>query len=247
MIFNKLIFLHIPKTAGSSIRNTLKEKFKVIYEGTHDDYIKIGLNEKDKVKNLNINLISFNKHLPFDTIKKVNNYEEKKIFTFVRNPFSRTVSLYFECLRDKQHHIIGINPKTTFEFFLEKISKKNHWFTMPMINWIGKDNLNKLNYIGKIETIDSDLKNINKKFKIFIPFKYHNFNNSIGKKYNPPNYLEFYKNEKNIEKVQDIFKEDFENFSYDFENFKKFENKKIKKTFIIYNLIKRKIFNLLNK
>ena len=206
MIFNKLIFLHIPKTAGSSIRNSLSDKFKIIYEGTQEDYIKIGLSEKDKVKNLDINLISFNKHIPFDTIKKINNYEEKKIFTFVRNPYSRTVSLYFECLRDKQHHIIGINPKTTFEFFLEKISKKNHWFTMPMINWIGKDNLNKLNYIGKIETIDNDLKNINKKFNIFIPFKYHNFNNSIGNKYSPPNYLEFYKNEKNIEKVHEYLK-----------------------------------------
>ena len=77
---------------------------------------------------------------------------------------------------------------------------------MPMINWIGKDNLNKLNYIGKIETIDNDLKNINKKFNIFIPFKYHNFNNSIGNKYSPPNYLEFYKNEKNIEKVHEYLK-----------------------------------------
>ena len=56
MIFNKLIFLHIPKTAGSSIRNTLKEKFKVIYEGTHEDYIKIGtpLIIKDKSTKNNI-------------------------------------------------------------------------------------------------------------------------------------------------------------------------------------------------
>ena len=47
MIFNKLIFLHIPKTAGSSIRNSLSDKFKIIYEGTQEDYIKIGLSEKE--------------------------------------------------------------------------------------------------------------------------------------------------------------------------------------------------------
>ena len=82
------------------------------------------------------------------------NYLETPIFTFVRNPFSRAVSLYFECLRDNKHHKkLNINNRTNFEEFLIKVKDSDYWFTMPMINWIGHKNLNKIDYIGKLKIL----------------------------------------------------------------------------------------------
>ena len=84
----------------------------MIYQGIQKDYNKIGILNDKKLKNRKILLKSFKKHIPFETIKLTNEYKNKPIITFVRNPFSRAVSMYFECIRDTQHHSIGINEKT---------------------------------------------------------------------------------------------------------------------------------------
>ena len=149
MIFDKLCFIHIPKTGGSSIRNSLGQYNNLIYEGSQSDYKKIGFSTDKKLINRNILLKSFNKHMPFETIKLSKFSKNKPIITFVRNPFSRAVSMYFECIRDTQHHSIGINEKTNFSEFLDKILLNDYWFTIPMIELIGEENLGLVNYIGK--------------------------------------------------------------------------------------------------
>ena len=242
MIFNKVVFLHIPKTAGSSIRSSLKENFELECDDTQENLFKKNIDVFQKFENKNFLINSFNGHLPLQILKKFEEYKDKPVVTFVRNPFSRIVSNYFECLRDTNHtKILGLNSKTTFEDFLDIVKQKDYWFTMPMIDWIGKQNLKEIDFIGKIENFEEDVYLMNKKLNINIKPKHHNHNNSIGTKYSPPNYINFFKKKKTIDIVNNLYKDDLEIFNYDFDSFKNFENKKINKVNILKKIFKKKI------
>jgi hypothetical protein len=242
MIFNNLIFIHIPKTAGSSLINSLKKNYKLLEKGDSKFIKKNKLSVKKKYTKYNIPLIEFEHHLPFDVLKKSVEFKKKPIITFVRNPFSRAVSLFHECLSEKKYrNILKINDKTSFHSFLNIIKKKKFWFTMPMIDWIGIDNLKEMKFIGKYENLSSDIKIIKKRYNLNFDLKYHNRNSVIKRKIFQPNYIEFYKDEDIIKKVELIYKKDLATFNYNFEKFKKFEKNKNKFFNLIKNYIYRKI------
>ncbi len=243
MIFEELIFIHIPKTAGSSIQNSLTKNQKLIYEGSDKFFDHIKIDKNKRFKNKEIYITDFKRHLPLDVIKLSNHYTKKNIITFVRNPYSRAVSLYYECLRSEKYlKELNMNKETSYEVFLDILNKKEYWFTMPMIDWIGENNLKKIDFIGKIETLNDDIKYLKQKFKLNLKLKFHNYNNSLGGKYSPVNYVSFYKNNDNAEKVKKIFSKDFDIFEYNFDNFKHYEKIKTSKINILKNLIKRKLF-----
>ena len=245
MIFEDIVFIHIPKTAGSSIQNSLIKKNKLIYEGSRSFYEHISADENMTLHKSKIKAKSFRRHLPLELIKLSKFHISKPVITFIRNPFSRAVSLYYECIRSEFYRReLKLNEKSAFYDFLTSINNEQYWFTLPMIDWIGGNNLNNIDYIGKFETIDEDINQINKKIKIDIKLKHHNYNNSIGGKYSPPNYIHHYKKDITVRLVKQIYKKDFQNFDYNFENFKTFEKKKVNKFFILSNLIKRKIKNI---
>ena len=68
MIFENLIFIHIPKTAGSSIQNSLIKQQKLIYEGTEDFFNFLGISSNKNLENKQIPIISFKRHLPLEVI-----------------------------------------------------------------------------------------------------------------------------------------------------------------------------------
>ena len=80
-----------------------------------------------------------------------------------------------------------------------------------------------------------------------IDYNIHNINNSIGNKYSPGNYINFYKNQNTINLIEEIYKNDLSNFNYNFENFKIYEQKRNSKLFILKKLLTKKIFNFLIK
>ena len=107
--------------------------------------------------------------LPF---LKQNLIDEKKlIFSFVRNPFGRAASLYYEVLNGSIKNIkrdLKLREKFTFEEFLNNIDQYKHFFCMPMINFIGKENLKKVYFLGKIENFNASILKLNKKLSISI-------------------------------------------------------------------------------
>lgn len=244
MVYNDLIFIHIPKTGGSSIRSSLSKNYNLLYNASKQNLIKLGYSNLENFENYNFSIYNFKDHLPYQLIKKNKLEKNKYVFTFIRNPFSRVVSMYFECMANK-FHIDGLNTSKniSFEDFIEIIIEKPYWFALPMVDYIGINNIDDIDFIGRFENFENDILKLKKKVKISI--KHHNFNNHIKSKLKFSDYRKFYSNNKIIDKVTQIYDKDLRKFQYDYENFLDFEKKKIKLTTIFLRVLKRKIINLL--
>lgn len=245
MIYKDFIFIHIPKTGGSSIRSSLGDNYELIYNASEINFKKLGyIDVNEKFEKYDFTIYSFKDHLPYQLIKK-DEYYSKYTFTFIRNPFSRIVSLYYECISAELHqNNLGISNNITFEDFLNILIKNQYWFTIPMIDYIGEKNLNYIDDIFKYENFDDEIFKLKKKFKISI--KHHNHNNVIASKTKFSDYRPYYFNKENIEKVYFLYKKDFDYFNYNFDKFKKFEKKKMKIYTILQSILKRKFGNFFN-
>ena len=244
MIYKDIIYIHIPKTGGSSIRNSLNENYKLIFNSTEKNLKEMGFNDlNEKFENYNFSIKYFRDHLPYQLIKKKKFEINKYKFTIIRNPFSRLVSLYFECISNKFHlDNLGLDKSISFEAFVNQITNKSYWFTIPMLDYLGEKNIKEIDYIGRFENFDDDIFKLKKRFKIII--KHHNYNNYLKSKFKFNDYRSFYKNEKIINKVLDYYQKDFKQFGYNFDDFLIFKKNKINILNILSKNIKRKIKNL---
>lgn len=204
---NNAVFIWIPKNAGSSLVSALNApklkslnlvKYRFAQKGIvtfgHMDYAK--LVEEKFVSNA------------FD--------ESAFKFAFSRNPYDRAVSLFFYfkkvkaipqiesfltfCRRLKED---GCEPIGLYN--LDGLSQCN-----PQTRWI--ENI-KLEYIGKVETIEADTNHIFDSLGLKPPAQVPRKNITSHKK-----YIDYYCHEsKSI--VEDIYREDFIRFGYPIEDF----------------------------
>jgi hypothetical protein len=115
-----ILFIHIPKTGGSSVDYYLSKKFDIpLNNKSLFDLIK-----PDIAKTHNININSTLQHITMNTILKYSknfniNFKKLKIITIVRNPYDRIISDLF--------YLSLINTNTTkeqiFEIIKEYISR----------------------------------------------------------------------------------------------------------------------------
>lgn len=210
----KLKYIHIPKCAGKSIKNYLK---------------KVNSNNKKYSIDLKIGHkpANYNGATIFISNKEKLNLNNK-IICFVRNPFSRIVSMY---------HYHKINKKhKDFNEFVKKIYEdkelvkylKNTKFLYPdkeydllktpkgtdvayswkqCSTWITGDNFF---YLGKIENIRDDLKKICKKLRVGFNEDIIHINKTSHKDYRS------YYNENSIKIIEEIYHDDLINFNYKF-------------------------------
>lgn len=200
----KIIFIHIPKTGGTSIEEAFgirklvtgyKPNFRIIYGNTDklelDHLLAKDIRELDKGR-----------------------WSKYKKIAFVRNPYSRLVSEY--------HHIINkqkfkaLKPFKTFREFvmqlqqiMPKISaiphiKKSH--LIPQWQFVYDGDKMIVDFIGRFENIEKDFANVS---DIPLPHSKRFASNK------PYNYRDYYDEE--LRKiVYEIYKEDFVRFNYDF-------------------------------
>jgi hypothetical protein len=243
MIYKNLIYIHIPKTGGSSIRNSLNLNYELLFNSNKENLIKMGYSNLTRLfENYDFTIGSFEDHLPYQLIKNKELNLNKFIFTFLRNPFSRAVSLYFE-ITNGPTHCFNNKKRISFDDFIKVLIEKDYWFSIPMIDYIGEKNLSDLNFIGRFENFENDIYKLKNKIKIKI--KHHNYNNHMNsnKKFN--DYRSFFKKSNTIDNVTKYYHRDLKFFGYSYDNFLSYEEKKTKKTFILSRMIKRKLFNLI--
>jgi chondroitin 4-sulfotransferase 11 len=190
--FYKCIFIHIPKTAGTSIE-------KILNTSTEADFYSI------KPPTL--------QHLTWAELKdKITlDYSEFYKFTVVRNPFERLVSEY-EWRRQNTPQILNT---LTFEEVVENLeilNKISHWDRhLSTQSFFLKDtngSISKEIEIYKYENLEplwEKLESITKIPKKYYPWSYKTKKNSL---------LSYYTKDLS-KKIREYFHEDFVNFNYE--------------------------------
>lgn len=193
-ISDSLVFVHIPKTGGNSVRSLL-------------------------LKNLKGNKVN-PPHLTYDQI--VNHdpkLSELESFCVVRNPFDRFVSTYRFIHRDyRLQKWFGENFLKVKEN-IDTMDKFINNFVMPKSPWSGHDHFtqqtvwsNNIKHIFKLEEPDKILKFL-KKFGIDEELPHLNSREIPSWKNNL--YREYY-NDVSKKIIEEKFKTDLNQFNYDF-------------------------------
>ena len=181
----KVIFIHIPKTAGTSISNFLGFFSKKHY--TARQVI-------DKVGNL---------------------WDKSFKFTVVRDPYERVLSMYYEYLRVNKIPIADRGKKFSFEnwvinCFQEKNEDYLKWkpFFFTQKKWLenhsGEINMD---YIARFENLEREMNLISN--IIGLKGELPKLNKSSSKK-----EYEFHRTETTDKIIQNYFSDDFEYFGY---------------------------------
>lgn len=210
---HKCIFVHIPKTGGSSVE-------RIIWPSPKDRTI----------SNLWMGYVKpyFNKyqtggmqHLLASQIKnEVKDMDFSSFFKFsiVRNPFDKVISqFHYMKTRKDLRDFIGMKDNDDFKTYLHLIQRKLHVQWEHQHRFILDEDENLLvDYIGKFENFETDVRNILKKIKrdrIFglINRKIPHENKSENRK----DYRSYY-NEETIDIVSKIYQKDIKQFNYKF-------------------------------
>lgn len=195
-----ILFVHIPKTGGTSVENyfydIIKQKrtFKTIYC------------EKNALKFNNHSL----QHCTYLELYEYKNYfdinfDNIKILSIVRNPYERLVSdlFYFDLINENMTNYeicVSINE------FLNSEKEKYDNHCVPQYLYLVDDN-NNINTnitIMRTESLNDDMKNN----------CYENFNkNNLCKNRNKINYMNLL-NVDSINLINNFYNEDFKLFNY---------------------------------
>jgi hypothetical protein len=194
-----LLFIHIPKTGGSSLEFYLSNKYNII------------LNNSSLYNFLNNNIIGIDsslQHITYRTIMQNKiffniNMENINIMTIVRNPYQRLVSDLF------YYKLINLNSsKEEVYLIIRKYLKLNNYdnHNLPQYLFITDENKKLIPNITILhtETLTQDMNNLG-----FTDFNNYDNKNTICK-----DYYSFLNND-SIELINDFYNNDFILFNYE--------------------------------
>ncbi len=166
---HRCIFIHIPKTAGTSI----EKKLGLFEEVDRDVQDHRTFRELEPFSITHLASI-FQPADPY-FLKRIRNnlrrdpaptrrdYGEFFKFSFVRNPWARAFSWYRNVMRDDYHlKTLGLNKDCSLNRFL--LESPNQWALRPQMHWL-KDSKGgiSLDFVGKFETLSEDFQFVAKK------------------------------------------------------------------------------------
>lgn len=210
--FNKWIFIHIPKTGGSSITSSLWSHADV--QGASLQQLK---NPSLNLPNKKIDLNFFQHDTSAEISQKMQDhgyhpYKDYFSFAFVRNPWSRAVSTWVywnKLVSSGKGFPWCIEAVNNCENFSEFVFSK-YFSDRSQLDFLTNQKGDIIvDYIGKLETIEKDFLIISKKLNL------NNLNlpheNSTKHRF----YTKFY-NKDTISKVYNTYNKDIDFFGYDF-------------------------------
>jgi len=148
-VTKKFLFIHIPKTAGTSIRQVL-EPFGVTEYFSYSKGIEKYIVARNK----------FPPHLSYVAAAEVLTVDLNRFykFTFVRNPWDRYVSMYEYFRKDTKHAMHRRCMSCSFEDFIDDVTAGRATFdTKNQLDYIVRPaRLGPIDFIGKVENIETD-------------------------------------------------------------------------------------------
>lgn len=205
---HKYIFIHVPKTAGSSM-----EEFLYTPDCIWQSGVQIFLNQK---------LISQAQHFTLSEIKKImepNRFNQYKKISAVRNPWDRMVSSYFfqknalkrDDIKDFNHFIDIIGDKEyAIDFFGGEHGGQHFFSQVDFLKINNCINIDLLLRFEEINTWSTKLKTLLKDHPLKDrQFPKINFTQKRSK------YRSYY-NEKTCSIIAEVYKDDILQFNYTF-------------------------------
>jgi chondroitin 4-sulfotransferase 11 len=195
----KTLFIHIPKTGGSSLEKYLSLKLNIpldaksLYSTSKNGYKHVSLQHQTYST-----LYKHNKRFDID-------FNDLKIISIVRNPYERLVSdLFF-------FNLINDNTSTSkvYKIIKEYINSNNYDnHNIPQYLFLidKNNNINKDIKIFKTETLTEELQSYG-----FVDF--NNLYNTNTNKNSNKDYF-YFLNSKSIKLINKIYQEDFKLFNY---------------------------------
>lgn len=205
----KCLFIHIPKTGGTSIETALElfGDWKIENKTTL-----FGLIQSPELKKLNL-CSNFLQHLTLEQTKNIKPIpKDYTSFSFVRNPWDKMVSIY----SNPDNNLIetalaqGINLKSlSFEDFVSQTGKIKHCHLEHQHKFICDENDNlKVKFLGRFESIHQDFKKLQRLLNTDIKLPHKNQSTHTD-------YHDYY-SAKSIKKIENRYKKDIELFGYTF-------------------------------
>lgn len=205
----KFIFIHIPKTAGTSLRKALTHNGNIFRK------IRNRISPPKKIfdpKTKHLTYMEFLDLFSHDFPKKNFLIEDYKIIAFVRNPKTRFESLHRYLL---EYH------REKYPLVPENINNFVDQFSDGSFEYIGKIRSLKTQYsfiegvpeerlfVGRFENIEDDWNKLCRIFKL--ESKLGNHNRTLS----PVSRPKYEISDQSISKIREIFSVDFEKFYYE--------------------------------
>lgn len=212
----KFIFIHIFKTAGTSVTDFFVPYARFKDRLAHQYWLSRktinGINRLFVISDQGSRWFTgFHKHASAQEIKNQLNKEVFQTylkFTFVRNPYDWLFSYYAYIQQSSYHPLHKTMNKIVFNEFIERFILDNRLKTQSSF-LLDQEGKLLTDYIGKLEHLNEDLKTLCT--NLDLPFKSPS---RINITQTPNKNLEKSINQENIKLINNYFQEDFELFNY---------------------------------
>lgn len=228
------MYIHIPKTSGGNFKHIVVKYYQgeyfifpksfkdidapivsILWENYENEYVKTKIMPNSYFNKAKFELLFEVQHAPLWAWQKAEMYNNEKVMTIVRNPYTRFISHYYASIYHLSRYF-DFSIASPEEFI--KHENVNKVLKMDPANYL----INQIEYIkdvngevkcDRIYKMEKDLKSLESDFKL------QNINRF---KYNKAEYDRNYANiytDELIQFVQETYKDDFEYFGYDINPF----------------------------